>query len=270
MNESHGGMMVKLTVFFVLFCLLATGPSPDEMDWEAYTLKASANDQTTAFDLLKKEFNALQYDQDMLVSDFLQTNAQITSQITSLLLNHRILKQNYLTDGSIEYVYHLTLTNKILAHLLPKASSVKLVVPMLCPCCGQEWPGGKAVPQGLELAPKQIESIMYTGIVIDCRGFNLKPCLFPKVYNEMMEEIYSTSFADQNSIIDRGLVLYTPRDLFNNPRIGQNPLLIQAIDIIGEARTDIKISGPDARRIHGSKNNIELLKECRLAIIFGF
>lgn len=262
-------MMVKLTVFFVLFCILATGPFPDEMDWETYTLKALANDQTTAFDLLKKEFNALQYDRDMLVSDFLQTNAQLSSQISSLLLDYRILKQNYLTDGSIEYVYHLTLRNKILARLLPKTSSVKLVVPMLCPCCGQEWPGGKAVPQGLELVPKQIESTMYTGIVIDCRGFNLKPCFFPKIYNEMTEEVYSVSFANQNSIIDRGLVLYTTRDLLNNPRIGQHPLLIQAIDIIGEARTDIKISGPDARRIHGSKNNIELLKECRLAIIFG-
>ena len=85
----------------------------------------------------------------------------------------------------------------------------------------------------------------------------------------MLEEVYSVSFADQNSIIDKGLVLYTTQDLHNNPRIGQNPLRIQAIDITGKAGTDIKISEPDARRIHGSKNNIELLKECRLAIIFG-
>jgi len=261
--------MVISKVFFILFCILATGPFSGEMNWKTYTLKASATDQTTAFDLLKKEFNTLQYDQGMLVMDFLQNNPGLSNQISSLLPDYCILKQNYLTDGSIEYVYHLSLTNKIMAHLLPKTSSVKLVVPMLCPCCRQEWPDGKPVPQGLELVPKQIESTTYTGIVIDCRDFDLKPCLFPSIYNDMLEEVYSVSFADQNSIINRGLVLYTTRDLYKNPRIGQNPLRIQAIDIIGKAGTDIKISGPDARRIHGSKNNIELLKECRLAIIFG-
>jgi len=261
--------MLQLKVFFILFCIFATGPFSGEMDWKTYTLKASTTDQTTAFELLKKEFNTLQYDQGTLVMDFLQNKPELSNQISSLLSNYCILKQNYLTDGSIEYVYHLSLTNKIMSQLLPKASSVKLVVPMLCPCCGQKWPDGKPVPHGLELVPRQIESTMYTGIVIDCRSFDLKPCLFPCIYNDMLEEVYSVSFADQNSIIDKGLVLYTTQDLHNNPRIGQNPLRIQATDIIGKAGTDIKISGPDARRIHGSKNNIELLKECRLAIIFG-
>lgn len=261
--------MVKLKFFFVLFWFLATGPTSGEMDWEIFTLKASATDQETAFDLLKTEFNNLQYDQNMLVKDFLKINPGLTDQISDLLSEYRIPKQNYLTDGSIEYVYHLPVTNKIMFFILPKTSAVELVVPMLCPLCGQEWPEGKKIPPGVELIPRQIEKNTYTGIIIDCRGLNLKPCLFPKIYNDMMAEIYSVNFADQNFIIDQGLIKYSMQDLNNDPRIGHNPLRIQATEVTGNAKTDIKISGSDAQRIHGSKNNLDLLRECRIAVIFG-
>jgi hypothetical protein len=261
--------MLKLKFFFILFCLLATGPTSGDMDWETYTLKASATDQVTAFDLLKKEFSNLQYDQSMLVRDFLKTNTQYSDQVSSLLAEYRVLKQNYLTDGSTEYVYNLSLTNKIMLYILPKPSPVKLVVPMLCPYCGQEWPEGKPVHPDIKLVPKQIETAVYTGIIIDCRGLNLKPCLFPKIYNEALDEIYSVNFADQNFIIDQGLVLYTMQEPHNDPRIGQNPLRIRATDVVGSSRTDIKVTVSNGQRIHGSKNNLNLLRECRLAIIFG-
>lgn len=128
---------------------------------------------------------------------------------------------------------------------------------------------GRQGPPGLELIPQQIESMEYTGVIIDCRGFKLTPCLFPKVYNDLSEEVYSINFANLNQVVDGGLVLYATKDLYNNRRIGYSPLRIRAIGVVGENQTDIKISSFDARRIHGSKKNIELLKECRVAIIFG-
>lgn len=261
--------MLKLKFFFVLFCLLATGPTSGDMDWETYTLKVSATDQAAAFDLLKREFYDLQYDQSMLVKDFLKVNNHLNDKISNLLTEYRVLKQNYLTDGSTEYVYNLSLTNKIMFYILPKTSAVNLVVPMLCPYCGQEWPDGKPVPPDLELVPKEIEANEYTGIIIDCRGLNLKPCIFPVIYNDVLEEIYSVNFADPSFIIDQGLVLYTMQDLYNDSRIGKNPLRIKATAVIGSSQTVIRISNSDAQRIHGSKNNLNLLRECRLAVIFG-
>ena len=261
--------MLKLKLFFVLFCLLATGPTSGEMDWETYILKASATEKTAAFDLLQKEFYDLRYDRSMLIKDFLRINPQIEDRVLNLLTEYRVLKQNYLTDGSTEYVYNLSLTNKIMLSIMPKISPIKLVVPMLCPYCGQEWPDGKAVPSGTELVPKEIETTIYSGIIIDCRGLDLKPCLFPTIWNESQEEIYSVNFADQNFIIDQGLVLYTTQDQYSDPRVGQNPLRIKATDVIGSANTDIEIADSDGQRIHGSKSNLNLLRECRIAVIFG-
>ena len=90
-----------------------------------------------------------------------------------------------------------------------------------------------------------------------------------KICNELNEEVYSVNFADVNHLNQNGLVLYTTADEFDDTRVGSNPLQVQAMGVFGNALTDIKLSSLDARRIHASKNNIKLLKECRVAIIIG-
>ena len=253
----------------ILIPLFILQPAFAEMDWEKVMIKVSDTDQTKLADLLKNELYALQYDENRTVGDFLKSNFDQESKLINLLGEYRLTDQQYLTDGSIEYVYQLALNNKIMKLLLPEVKPVKLVVPMLCPYCGQEWPEGKPIPEGMKLIPKQIESAEYTGIIIDCRSLNIKPCLFPKIHNEILEEVYSINFADLRHVVDKGLVLYTTQDLYNHPRIGYNPLRIQAIGVSGVKQSNIKISSFDARRIHGSKKNLQLLKECCVAIIFG-
>lgn len=254
----------------LLTVILAVGIASAEVDWENLTIRSSSVNQAAAVDLLKKELYSLQYDEGRTVGEFLKVHFDREFKLTELLFQYQRMKQNYLTDGTIEYAYELPMTNKIMSLLHPDIKPVKLVVPMLCPCCGQDWPMGSPVPDGLELIPKQIESTEYTGIIIDCRNYKLTRCLFPKVYNEMNDEVYSINFADLNHVIDGGLVLYSTQDLYNHPRVGYNPLRIRAIGVVGAKFTNIKISSFDARRIHGSKKNLNLLKECRVAIIVGY
>lgn len=258
--------MKKYSVLLILIFYLL--PCYAEMDWENMTIRESSTDQMLAAELLRKELYNLQYDEAKTVGDFLRMNFDRENRLSSLLSEYRV-NQHYLTDGSIEYVYELSMRSRILALMLPETKAPRLVVPMLCPSCGQEWPKGRPVPGDLQLIPKEIEPTKYTGIVIDCRGFEINPCIFPKIVNEMSEEIYSINFAEATYFVERGLVLYTRSDLYNNPRIGFNPLRFRAIGVSGDKKTNIKISSFDARRIHGSQHNLNLLKECRVAIIFG-
>ncbi len=262
--------MKRINNSLIFTIIIAVGFASAEMDWDNLTIKTSAVNQAAAVGLLKKDLYSLQYDESKTVGEFLNAHSEREFKITELILKYQTLKQNYLTDGSIEYVYSLPMTNKIMSLLLPDTKPVKFVVPMVCPCCGQDWPIGKPVPDELELIPKQIEPTEYTGIIIDCRGFKLNRCLFPKVYSEMQDEVYSTDFADLNYVVDGGLVLYSTKDLYNHPRVGYNPLRVRATSVTGSKMTSVKISSFDARRIHGSKKNVNLLKECRVAIIVGY
>ena len=261
--------MKKLTGLLILVSIFVLRIAIAEVDWEKAIIRVSDTNQSRLSLLLRDELYALQYDDYRTVGEFLRSNFDRESRLVGLLNEYHRPEQHYLTDGSIEYMYQLPMTNKVMALLLPETKPVKLVVPMLCPSCGQEWPHGKPIPENTALVPKQIETIEYTGIVIDCRDFKINPCLFPKIYNEMSEEIYSVNFADLNHVVEAGLVVYSTSDSNNNSRIGYNPLRIRAIGVMGNKRTDIKISSLDARRIHGSNKNLQLLKECHVAIIFA-
>lgn len=260
---------MKIRIFLVVLLLVLLAPVRAEMNWESMTIKATSTAPADAGDLLQRELIGLMYDANTTVGQFLSANFDRGARLTGVLNEYRTVRQNYLTDGSIEYQYQLPLLPKILALLLPNRTPVRLVVPMLCPVCGQEWPNDRPVPEGLELVPKELETGEFTGVVIDCRGLSLQPCLFPKVLNDQNQEVFSFNFADPVAVTDNGLVLYCPQEPFNHPRIGYNPLRIHALAVTGPGSTDIRISAFDARRLHGSRQILSLLDECRIAIIIG-
>ncbi|UCD05843.1 MAG: hypothetical protein JSV98_01000 [candidate division WOR-3 bacterium] len=257
-------------LIFLIFVAIGGQFCFAEMDWKTFVLKEYATRQDQAFDLLKNELNTLQYDAVSTVGEFLLAHDREGS-LTEHLHRYK-MDQYYLTDGTTEYAFHLALTPSIMSLILPNKKTVQLVVPVLCPTCGQEWPSDKKHPAGTQLQPKEIETEKYTSIIVDCSGMNIAPCFFPRIYNEKLQEVYSIDFADSQHVTNGGLVKYTDSrlsDISNKSLIGENPLRIKALAIMGPHRTDIKISMADARRVHGSQSNIRMLRECRVVIISG-
>lgn len=237
------------------------------MDWMNIVLKESASQQEQAFDLLKTGLYSLQYDATSTVGEFLQTNDREVP--LSEYLRRYKMDQYYLTDGTTEFGFNLALTPSIMSLILPGKKPARLVVPMLCPTCGQEWPVDKKYPDGMQLRPKEIETVEYTSIIVDCSSLELSPCFFPRIYNEKFQEVYSIDFADSNHAAESGLVKYAASGRSITQLTGENPLRIKALETVGPHRTDIKIPSSDAMRVHGSLSNLELLRECRVVIISG-
>jgi len=253
----------------LIILLAAVTLARAEMDWATMTLKVTGDNPQETADLLKAELYNLSYDETNTIGNYLNMHYDREYRLANLLGEYRTMNQQYLTDGNIQYALQLPLTPKIIGLLLPDQKPVTLVVPMLCPTCGEEWPKDRAVPEGVSLVPKEIENAEYTGVVIDCRNLKLVPSLFPKVYNDQGQEVFSINFCDPGMVVEGGLVLYTTSEPFNEPRVGYNPLRVQALGTTGANPTDIRISSYDARRLHGSKKNLNLLKECRIAIIIS-
>jgi hypothetical protein len=252
-----------------MFSILSAGVAPVEFDWTCFELKISTTEQTGVHDMLYKALFAIQYDGTRTVADYVSSHPGIAETIRKNIRTTTRMQQNFLTDGGTEYVHRLSLTKGIMHALLPRSQPVHLLVPMLCPCCGQAWPEDKPIPDSIELLPQQTERTDYTGIVFDCGEYKLTPCLFMKVVAPDGREVYSVNFASLNSVEEWGLVHYSTRDDFTTPRAGPKPLVIPIIGISNSKQTDIVISFADARRIHGSKGNLQLLQECRVIIVSG-
>lgn len=120
---------------------------------------------------------------------------------------------------------------------------------------------------------------VYTGLVIDCRGFGLQRGMSPKIRRPDGSEVLGTiQLSDDrlDQVIEEGLVAYLSghegKELppLDDPaivkRIGQNPLMIKAIGLAGAANTDPVISDEDAERILQENKRSRFLE--RLAVLF--
>jgi hypothetical protein len=261
--------MKKILVCLFAFSMLLADITPLEFDWRRYIITITTTEKTGMTDRLRTALFTIQYDNEQTIADYFASHYGMDEMITKLIEDYTDTQQNFLTDGGIEYVHQLPLTNRIMHELIPEQQPVRFVVPMLCPCCGQRWPENKPTPDTIDLIPEQTNRTDNTGIIFDCRGHGLRPCLFPKIVTKNGDEVFSVNFASLASIIKWGLVEYTSNDDLTPPRAGRKPLVISAIGTTGSKSTDIVITTSDARLVHGSKENVQLLKECRVVIIFG-
>jgi hypothetical protein len=260
--------MKKLLIFPFVLTLLMAGIAPVEFDWTRFVMTITTTENTDITNLLQKALLSIQYDGARTIADYLLSHPGTDGRLRKIISDCTHTTQHFLTDGGMEYAHALPLTNRIMQELLPDRQPVQLLVPMLCPLCGREWPQEKSIPDTIALIPQQTNQSEYTGIIIDCRGYGLTPCLFPRILTSNGHEVYSANFAASNHIIEWGLVQYTTDADLRPPRAGREPLIIKAEGILPATPTDIVISLTDAQRIHGSTKNVQLLKECRVVIIF--
>ena len=218
---------------------------------------------------LKLLLNAL-YDDNQSVGDYLLMNPKIGRKLDQLHLQATQAGNKFLSDGTVSTEYGIPLTGQVLQTLMPKTGGGVPVGPMSCPICGQPWPEDKEVPPGITLIPlEEGAPTNYTGVLIDARGSDLNPALFPRILNQEGRIVYGPEFFLPTYASDRGSVGYYDQmsGAYADDRAGYNPLRITALRAAGRNSTDLIISDPDAKKLHGSLENLKLLERCRVIIL---
>jgi len=116
---------------------------------------------------------------------------------------------------------------------------------------------------------KAKKSVIFTGLVIDCKGLNLKPALSPKVLDEEGREVYGSAYVTREWAIKHGIVGYS-KDIqaaAKLGRVGDNPGTVKAIKAHGENSTDVVISNDDAASVRSAADNLKFLSECRVVLV---
>ncbi len=98
---------------------------------------------------------------------------------------------------------------------------------------------------------------------------NYSPCLFPKVYNEQLDLIAAPLMVNPEIIRKEGTVGYQSSvKTLDLARIGHSPLKIKARGIFGINNTDLIISTRDAEKILSRMENLELIKQGKILIVY--
>lgn len=97
----------------------------------------------------------------------------------------------------------------------------------------------------------------------------IKPCFFPKLYDEDMNLILNPEMCEPEYLMKWGMVAYTDSvdEKAHLERIGVFPLRTMARGVFGKNSTDILIPNDIARKLLSREGNHELLKKGRILII---
>lgn len=109
----------------------------------------------------------------------------------------------------------------------------------------------------------------YTGVIIDTRGYQVKPSMAPKIIDIMRTEVYGTMDCDLQFVIESGIVgyAYSLEEAKKNQRIGTNPYIIKAVGRHGNAKDHAIIPLVEADFLRKMNEESTILVECKVMFI---
>ena len=79
-----------------------------------------------------------------------------------------------------------------------------------------------------------------TGLIVDCRGLDIKPVMSPAIYNDHGQPIY-------DKVVENGMAGYA-KDMDQARRAGSNPLVVRAVSLMKHNSCPV-LSTADANRV---------------------
>ena len=104
----------------------------------------------------------------------------------------------------------------------------------------------------------------YTGVIVDCRGFNLNPVMSPVIKDSSGVKLYGHQNLDYDMVIRDGMASYA-HDMSQATRAGSNPLVIKA-ERLDDHNANPVLSVTDGNRMLLENNSAGFLS--RTAVVF--
>ncbi len=196
-----------------------------------------------------------------IVKDFAIESDIIMSQVQGMVKGAQIVKQEYLSDGTVEITMQMSLQGGFAQLVLPQEiKQIESIKPIL--------PATKK-PVIPSIPTPEPEVAVYTGLVIDARGINVRPAMAPKILSENGQEVYGSAFVSREFAVQQGMSGYAKglTSAQSNPRVTNNPLTVKGLRTDGPGRSDIIVSNADAARLRSASEHLSFLKKCRVMIV---
>lgn len=211
-------------------------------------------------------------DSTTLVKDFVVESDAINSQVEGIVKGAMVVKQDYMSDGSVEVTVRMPLLGNFSEAIMPKILEKKplgraYTAEPRKPSAPPERPA--VAPSAPPAVPAAPSGVVYTGMVVDARGMQTRPAMSPKILDENGQEVYGSVMVEREFAVQQGMSGYA-RDLTSaqsNARVTNNPLTVKGIKAQGPGKSDIIIRNADAAALRSAADNLSFMKKCRVMIV---
>jgi len=205
-------------------------------------------------------------DSATIVKNFAVTNDVIMAKVSGMVKGAQIVKQEYLSDGTVEVTMQMSLHGGFAQLILPQ--DIRQVEPIKSvPSLSVEPPKpSPAIPSKTAEKPT---SEIYTGLVVNAIGLSARPAMSPKIVDETGQEVYGSAFVSREYAVQQGMSGYA-KDITaaqSNPRVTNNPLTVKGLKTEGPGNADIVISNADASKLRSASEHLSFMKKCRVMIV---
>ena len=109
----------------------------------------------------------------------------------------------------------------------------------------------------------------FTGLVIDARGLDFEPVLYPVILSELGQDVYSAVFISREFAVQHGVCRYACNLEEAQGRIGANPLVVKGLRKSGKDHSAIVVGTADTQILEKATERHAFLRECRVVILLG-
>ncbi|MBT9438767.1 MAG: hypothetical protein GAS50_06205 [Desulfobacterales bacterium] len=188
------------------------------------------------------------------------------AKVSGMVKGAQIVKQEYLSDGTVEVTMQMSLHGGFAQLVLPQ--EIRQVEPIKSvPSLSVEPP--KPSPDIPSKTAEKPTSEIYTGLVVNAIGLNARPAMSPKIIDETGQEVYGSAFVSREYAVQQGMSGYA-KDITaaqSNPRVTNNPLTVKGLKTEGPGNADIVISNADASKLRSASEHLSFMKKCRVMIV---
>jgi hypothetical protein len=210
--------------------------------------------QVDAYRNLLEVINGVRVDSITTIRDFTVESDVINTQVQGIVKGARTMKQEYLSDGTVEVTVRMPMAGNFASVIIPRILERRHAPPTPAPLqASTPAPGGE----------------VFTGLVVDARGIQARPAMSPRIIDEKGQEVYGSMNVEREYAVQQGMSGYA-RDLTaaqSNPRVTNNPVSVKGLRTEGAGRSDIVIANAEAERIRAGADNQGFLKKCRVMIV---
>lgn len=203
---------------------------------------AYQNAEQAAREMIAKEIMKLRIDSDYTYGDIVRESAYTRRLLGEVLSNE-------------------VKTVQIPAGFYSAESRAELKISSIISTLPFEYPGEDMPDFGKNKIPTD-----YTSVIIDVRGLNMKPMLFPSIYTEEGIALYGRRNINIQCALKTGIVTYckNEREAQNHFKAGDRPYYTTALNSLKNSPV---ISNEDVDRIMASAATRNAMKECRIIFI---
>jgi hypothetical protein len=196
------------------------------------------------------------------VGDIAAKNEMIMAQIESLAKGVKPVKQEYMSDRTVEITMQMNIYGGFSQLILPE--EIEQIEPI------KTVSGDKTSSSAIDAGSSpDSDTKIYTGLVVDARGTKVKPALAPAIMDENGKEVYGGAFVSREFAVQKGMCSYL-RDIKAaqaDARVANNPLTVKGLKADNNVPSNIVISNADASKIRSASEHLSFLKQCRVIVV---